>query len=189
MNRFARWRVDGWSAALRLMNPGLDPRLARRVAMRKVANELGLNQRRQVTPSRPGSTFASSDPRHSLLDKLSRIFDRHIATEEHRDEFSRRRENLREPRSHLDDPAPFGGPPHSNVVIRKVADRTSTIGVWGSGPTGAQLLGDEEFAPAMHSITTRNWRASLELNERVERERREAWAERKLVLKAKGVLQ
>jgi hypothetical protein len=174
--RFAKWRIDAWAAGLRLLNPGLDPRLARRVAMRKVANELGLNQRRQVTPG-PASRFAPSDPRQTLLVKLSRIFDRHLATEEQR-----------APRSHLEDIHPSGEPPHSDVIVRKAADRSSTIGIWGNTSTGAERI-PPEFFHGMPDRTTQNWRSSLELNERVERERREAWAERKLVLKAKGVLQ
>jgi hypothetical protein len=83
----------------------------------------------------------------------------------------------------------------SPALVRKrvsdpTLDETYPIGVFsGMTPTGAQLLGDEQYAPAMHCRTTFNYRRSLSENARIEEERRQAWAERLAQLKGRGLLQ
>jgi hypothetical protein len=65
-----------------------------------------------------------------------------------------------------------------------------STGVYGNAtPSGAQLLGDEEYAPRFHDRVTHNWRRSLSENARIEEERRALWAERLAALKARGLLQ
>jgi hypothetical protein len=172
---------------LMLGNPGLGVERAGKLAARQVARELRFERQRQRAQRQaaPAQALSLSNATQHLIARLSRVFDRYLSREE-------QREPDAGPRPHTEDNAPRGELwPMRGIAggVRKISDNTSVTGVWGNGPSGAQLLGDEQFHTSMHDRTTQNWRASLALNERVERERREAWAERKLVLKAKGVLQ
>jgi hypothetical protein len=77
------------------------------------------------------------------------------------------------------------------TVRKRVSDPTLEqsypIGIFGNAsPSGATLLGDEQFAPRFHDRTTHNWRMSISENERIERERREHWAKRLAEMKAEG---
>jgi hypothetical protein len=163
---------------LLLSGSGLTADEAGRVAAKLVAKEIKQERRqqRQQRQAAPAQAISLSTATSWIVNKIAAVAQRHIE----RDEPSA----LREPRPHTSDIAP--GPPASKVIVNKVADRTSTIGVWGNGPTGAQLLDDEQFHTSMHSLTTHNWRRSISENARIEAERREVWRERLASLKTQG---
>jgi hypothetical protein len=92
--------------------------------------------------------------------------------------------------THSDAPHAAAGVNPTTVRVRKAAQPEPDaypIGIFGSAsPSGAQLLGDKQFAPRFHDRTTHNWRRSISENARIEEERRAHWAARLAQMKAEG---
>jgi hypothetical protein len=162
---------------LMLGNPGLGAERAGKLAARQIARELRTERQRQARQTSSNSPLSLSNAVSSLINKIATIGQRYID-----------RSEPREPREPPHTSYPISsGPPVSNVVVRKAADNTSLVGVWGAGPSGAQLIPDSEFAPRFHDRS--QWRQQINRLAEIEAERRALWRERLAALKAKGLLQ
>jgi hypothetical protein len=144
---------------------GVSREEARKIAAREVAAEERQQRKHVANNNHTGS---------ALFRKLSGVLERMFATNP-----------VQEPPRN----APIQGElalPVPNIVNRSVSDppnkpnnSDAPCGVWdGARSDGASAtwIEDEEYSPRWRDLTTDNWRASIALNEKVQREREQAWS-------------
>jgi hypothetical protein len=172
--------------SLLLSGRGLGAQQAGRIAAKMAARELReqrYRERQQRPAAAPSQALTRSNATQHLLARLGRIFDRYLSHTENS-------ENS-EPLPHTEDISPQGelSPMRGFAgTITKVADRTSTAGIWNGTSSAAQRI-PSSFYHGLPDRALDGYLSSLALNERVERERQEAWVVRKAELKARGLLQ
>jgi hypothetical protein len=141
---------------------GIDRASSRKIAAREVAAE-----DRQRKPNASDTSHRGGD---KLYRKLAGILERMFTSKD----IGPRPRN-----------APIDGiltPPSRPVVNKTEPDDVPTlasiVGVYTNNMSGAQTIPDGEFIPRFLDRTTFNWRRSIAENERIERERTEAWQRR-----------
>jgi hypothetical protein len=124
-----------------------------------------------------------TDIRDTLVDAFAKLIAREEADQD---------ANLSRFRDRSISPPPKAAEPTTRTLVKlkrpppprpsSKAAPSPIIGVYVNGPTGAQLIDDSEYHSSIlaspFSRTTASWRKSIAENERIERERREAWAVR-----------
>jgi hypothetical protein len=171
MTSFFRRRVTAAIARLKLRLMLADPSLtgeeADRVASRRIAAELAQEQRQRRRAKAQAARHGKDAATAMLLAELAGISERTRATDLQYQAATNAANTL------------------TDKVARAVRTLADAVGVTQPEPepvrpqqpmiraegSSAQLIPDEEFEIRWHDLTTENWKRSIELNARIQRER------------------
>jgi hypothetical protein len=159
-----RQRIIMRSIAYRLSNPSATRQQCDALAAREIAAE----QRREQKQAKQQGTAAESNP---LLARIESIFRNMRLWEEAKMQSLPRGFD----RSSNDKQGVDGR------MVRKVKPPQpdgGILGVWPTSMRAAVRPDDSEYLPRFHDHTTANWRRSISENQRIEAERKAAWAVR-----------